>query len=330
MAESDFAKLLESFFIQWMREGRLLSARTVSTYGTAFSLFLRWMRDKNGVAASDVTMNEFTAENVERFLLYLSDEKGNCASTVNCRLAAINAFGGYVAYRVPERLFQMKRISDIPRRREKRCEVDYLTAEEIGWLKEECFNEVDHLMISLLFNTGARVSELICLRSRDFSFSDGKGIVKIFGKGRKMRTLPIWPEVASEVKAYIVRNNLENAGYLFAGRNVDHLTRSGVRSRIDTIVRKASSKHPLLADKRISPHVFRHSTAMAMLEAGVDISTIAIWLGHENIQTTHRYMVTDMKRKEAALAKAHGTEVDSKPLGRYRAKEDILDFLNSL
>ncbi|MEF9876753.1 MAG: tyrosine-type recombinase/integrase [Gordonibacter sp.] len=330
MASTDFAELLEKFFLQWMMKGRQLSARTISTYSDAFAIFLHWMHDEMGVEACKVTIDMFTAENVERFLQYLSNEKGNCATTTNCRLAAIKAFGSYAAYKVPERLFQMKRISDLPRRREKRSEVNYLTTEEIGWLKTECKNEIDHIMVSLLFNTGARVSELISIRACDFSFSVEKGVVKIFGKGRKERTLPLWEEVVTETKEYLARNGIRRDEYLFAGRNVEHLTRSGVRSRIESLVAKATLKHPSLAQKKISPHVFRHSTAMAMLEAGVDISTIAIWLGHESIQTTHRYMATDMKRKEEALKKVHDHGQEERKPERYHASDDILSFLNSL
>lgn len=329
MVSTDFAELLEKFFLQWMMASRQLSARTVSTYSDVFSIFLHWMDDKMGVKAWRVTMDMFTAENVELFLQYLSDVKGNCATTVNCRLAAIKAFSSYVAYKTPERLFQMKRICDLPRRREKRSEVNYLTVEEIGWLKAECVKEMDHLMISLLFSTGARVSELVTLRACDFSFSDENGVVKIFGKNRKERTLPLWTEMAAEVNEYIARNGIKRDEYLFPGRNVDHLTRSGARSRIDTLVCKAEHKHPSLAQKKISPHIFRHSTAMAMLEAGVDISTIAIWLGHESIQTTHRYMVTDMRRKEEALKMAHCNDQETDKSERYHASDDILSFLNS-
>ena len=334
MARTDFAVLLEGFFLQWMVAGRQLSRQTVSSYRDAFSLFLRWMRDENGVDASEMDMDEFNADRIEAFMLYLTAGRGNSASTANCRLAALKAFSGYAAYRAPDRIDQLKRIRDLPRRTEKRSEVAYLTREEIGWLRDECGSgergATDRLMLSLLFSTGARISELISLKVGDFSLAGGKGQVRILGKGRKERTLPLWPEVAEEVERLISAKALSPCDYLFSGRNVDHLTRSGARSRIDSIAERARARHPSLRGKRITPHVFRHSTAMAMLDSGVDISTIAIWLGHESIQTTHRYMVTDMKRKEEALHKARGADIEKAEPKRYKASADILDFLMSL
>ena len=327
--KTSLATLIEGFFLQWMEEGRQLSSRTIDSYRDAFILFLRWLRDSLGIPAEKADVGDFNPDNVERFLLYLVQERGNSAATANCRLAAFKSFARYTAYRLPERLAQMKRVSDIPRRAEKRCEVCYLTREEVGWILECCSAET-HLMISILFSTGARISELISLKVGDISFGDKGAQVRIFGKGRKERTLPLWPEVAQELMVHVESRSLANRDYIFPGRHVDHLTRSGARSRIDSAVTMATRKHAELEAKRVSAHVFRHSTVMAMLESGVDISTIAIWLGHEHIQTTHMYMVTDMKRKEAALAKAREAAPGLSASSRYKPSEDILDFLMSL
>jgi integrase/recombinase XerD len=328
-------QLLKGFFLQWMAAGRQLSPETVASYRDAFSLMLRWFRDERGTDASEVGMDDLTAENVEEFLLYLAERRGNSAQTVNCRLAAIKAFCSYAAYRAPERLAEMKRISDIPRRTEKRREVGYLTQEEVGWLLDACDaasrrGQEDHLLLSLLFSTGARISEAVALRMRSFERRGGRLSVHLAGKGRKERTLPLWPEVAGEVTAFAEERQLGADDFVFPGRNVEHLSRSGARSRIDAAVRRASELHPALAGKRITPHVFRHSCAMAMLESGVDLSTIAIWLGHESVQTTHRYMVASMSRKEDALARVHPDSRQESGCRRYRAQGDILSFLESL
>lgn len=185
-------------------------------------------------------------------------------------------------------------------------------------------------MISMLFSTGARVSELVGMRVRDFEPRGGRHVVRILGKGRKERTLPMWPEVAHELSAFMRERNLGGGDFVFAGRNVEHMSRSGARSRIDAVVRHATETHPQLSGKRISAHVFRHSCAMSMLDSGVDLSTIAIWLGHESVQTTHRYMVADMARKEAALSKVHQGESCENAHVRYVPKGDVLDFLMSL
>lgn len=332
---NDFPRLLEGFFLQWMDAGRHLSAQTIASYRDTFSLLIRWFRDECGIPASKVGMGDFTAENVEAFLLFLAEERGNAAATVNLRLAALKAFGSYAAYKAPERLAELKRVSDIPRRTEKRREVGYLTREEVGWLLAACDlsakrGREDHLIISMLFSTGMRISELINLRMGDFEPRNGKHVVRILGKGRKERTLPLWPEVARELSAFAEERRLGAGDFVFAGRNVEHMSRSGARSRIDAITRRAAEAHPELAGKRISAHVFRHSCAMSMLESGVDLSTIAIWLGHESVQTTHRYIVADMARKERALSKAHPERrCDGSPK-RYAPGGDILDFLASL
>ena len=126
MARTDFAVLLEGFFLQWMGAGRQLSRQTISSYRDTFSLFLRWMRDSNGVDAASRTMDEFNADRVEAFMLHLTEDRGNSASTANCRLSALKAFCGYASYRAPERIAQLKRIKDLPRRAEKRGEVTYI------------------------------------------------------------------------------------------------------------------------------------------------------------------------------------------------------------
>lgn len=222
MARTDFAILLEGFFLQWMGSGRQLSKQTISSYRDAFALFLRWMRDSNGVDAVDMTVDEFSSDRVEAFMLHLTEARGNSASTANCRLSALKAFCEYASYRAPDRIAQLKRIKDIPRRTEKRSEIAYLTREEYGWLCDACDGgdrgAVDYLMIALLFSTGARISELICLKVRDFSLSAGKGQVRIFGKGRKERTLPLWPEIAREVERYVSVKCLGADDYLFEGR----------------------------------------------------------------------------------------------------------------
>ena len=333
--KNDFPQLVEGFFLQWMDAGRHLSAQTIASYRDAFALLLRWFRDERGVPASAVGMDDFTAENVDAFLLFLQEERGNAAVTVNCRLAALKAFCSYAAYRAPERLAELKRVSGIPRRTEKRREVDYLTREEIGWLLASCDlgsdrGREDHLIISMLFSTGARISELVGMRIGDFESRGGRHVVRILGKGRKERTLPMWPEVARELAAFAEERRLEEGDFVFAGRNVEHMTRSGARSRIDAVARRAAEAHPQLAGKRITAHVFRHSCAMNMLESGVDLSTIAIWLGHENVQTTHKYMVADMARKEDALAKVHPAKDSGGMPKRYKPNGDILDFLSSL
>jgi len=330
-----FQELLEGFFLSWLIAGRGVSQRTIESYRDTFVMFLKWIDKEMGIKTDAVTMNDFTMDNIEYFLIYLGSVRANTPKTVNCRLAAIRSFSRYVSYKDPLRLNQMKKILSIPQRKEQRAEIFYLEAKEIGWLIDACDKKTvigreTRLLLRLLYNTGARISEILMIKARDVAFDGGKACrAKITGKGRKERTLPLWPETAEAIRVHIKENGINNDSYLFSGRNVAHLTRSGARSRIDEAARRASEKHPSLARKKITPHTFRHSAAMSMLASGIDISTIAIWLGHESIQTTHRYMVADMKLKEDAISKIH-PDWSGLSKGRYSADPKTLAFLLSL
>lgn len=176
-----------------------------------------------------------------------------------------------------------------------------------------------------------RVSEMISVQVKDAVLGDnGKYHLRINGKGRKERTIPLWRKTTEYLADFIVENNLQENNYLLSGRNVKHLTRSGVRYRIDYIVKRAIAICPSLKNKTVTPHVFRHTIAMSLLQSGVDISTIAIWLGHESIETTHRYMVADIKLKEEALNKVQEPESSETTYNRYQADDRLLQFLKSL
>lgn len=276
-------------------------------------------------------MDDFTSNNITTFLIHLDEDRGCSAKTVNCRLAAFKSFCRYASYKAPQYLSQFQEVEKLPDPRVQRKEVDYLTPEEIGWLLESCREGSENeLLIALLYNTGARISEIITVRCSDVQISEtGRCRVRIMGKGRKERTLPLWADTSTLLQTHIREKGLEQRDYLFSGRHVDHLTRSGARSRINVVVDAVTKIHPELKAKRITPHVFRHSTAMSMLAVGIDIATVAIWLGHEHINTTHKYVVSDMKLKEEALAKVR-KDWKIKPRKAYKPSRDVLSFLQSL
>lgn len=331
MGQETFQSLVEGFFIKWLDKGRNASANTVASYRDAFSLYLRWIREEQGIAPADITMDDFTPNNIMEFLAYLQDSRGCSAKTINCRLAAFKSFCRYASYEAPQRLSLFQGIEQIPDRKMQRKEVDYLTPEEIGWLMESCIEGSENeLLIALLYNTGARISEIIAIQGCDISVSEaGRCRVKLLGKGRKERTLPLWADTSDMLQIHVKTKGIGKLDYIFKGRHVDHLTRSGARARINTIVKRTILIHPRLVSKRITPHVFRHSTAMSMLAAGIDIATVAIWLGHEHINTTHKYVVSDMKLKEEALTKVRN-DWETKPRKAYKPDKDILEFLVSL
>lgn len=194
------------------------------------------------------------------------------------------------------------------------------------------FKRLGPSRVSPEFNTGFRVTELVELRASSFDFADGSCRVTTIGKGRKERSVPLWPETSHAVSRYMDEAGIVADGYLFPGRNVGHLTRSGARSRLASAFARASLANPALARKRCTPHTLRHSTAMAMLAAGIDLSTIAIWLGHESISTTHKYMVADMEMKERALERAASKNPfgDAPRSKRYVPEPGLLAFLESL
>lgn len=183
-------------------------------------------------------------------------------------------------------------------------------------------------MISLLYNTGVRVSELVSIKKKDVILNrNGTGLIHVIGKGRKERTIPIWKTPQNYLTEFFKEISGNDEDYLFTSERGEQLTRSGVTYRLDCLVKTASLHCPSLLKKRVTPHVFRHTTAMHLLQAGVDISTIAIWLGHESIETTHKYMVADIRLKEKALAK---TAEPNASEFRYKPSTDVLSFLDTL
>jgi site-specific recombinase XerD len=284
-----------------------------------------------------LTFDDVGRGEIVAFLDWLRDARGCSAKTVNCRLCAIKSFAGYVACECPERSAWAKSISSIKQRREARPALDFLTPDEVRMVADACDagtfeGRRDSMMVMLMFNTGFRVTEVVELRASSFAFGDGGCRVTTVGKGRKERSVPLWAETSSAVSAYMGEAGIAGDAYLFPGRNVGHLTRSGARSRLDAAFSRASKSNPALRKKRCTPHTMRHSTAMAMLAAGVDLSTIAIWLGHESVSTTHKYMVADMEMKERALERAAGRNPfgDAPQAERHVPEPGLLAFLESL
>lgn len=331
MARDSFQNLVEGFFLEWLASTRNASAHTIASYRDAFASLIEWEHGARGVDPQGIGFDDFTAPVINEYLAHLTEERGLAASTANCRLAAFKSFCRYALYRCPERIDQLTRVIELPQRRASRKEVDFLTPEEVEWMIEACEpGSESELLVSLLYNTGARISELLNARVRDVgSTASGHRSLHVLGKGRKERTVPLWDDVAELLELHVAGSGLEDGDYLFAGRNVPHLTRSGARSRIEAVYKAACRSHPELAAKHVTPHTFRHSTAMALLAAKIDIGTVALWLGHESINTTHRYVVSDMVLKEEAIEKVR-RNWRLKPKKRYRPSADVLDFLRGL
>lgn len=330
----DFQRLLQKYFLIRLMGQRKVSPNTVQSYKDTFRLYLCYLNDDIGIPPNSVSMSHITTDTIIGFLKHLESKRKNTAKTINNRLAAIKSFLEFASYESPEYLGNIRKIKAIPFRKTDKKEIPYLTKSEMDALLNACdqSNEGrrDHMMFLLLYNTGMRVSELVSLKGKDIFISDNlKGHIRIYGKGRKERSVPLWKSTAEYLRKYLEVHSISQDDYLLSGRNVPHLTRSGIRYRIDCIVLRASDNCSSLRTKKVTAHVFRHSTAMSMLQSGVDISTIAIWLGHESIETTHKYMIADLKLKERALSKVQEPYINQESL-RYTVNNDILRFLESL
>jgi len=330
MKDNSFQALLQRFFLERLMNQRNASPCTIRSYRDTFRIFLGFMRDEKKCAASKVRFEMLNAENILEFLDHLENARGNALSTLNNRLAAIHAFMDYVSYQDPEYLSLIQRVMAIPFKRTETRSVNYLTLAEVEAIIDACdlaswSGRRDRIMVSLLYNTGARISELLGIRVRDLAFNPGT--IRVMGKGRKERIMPMWKATERCLANFVAEIGNSDEAHLFTNQHGETLTRSGAKYRLDKLVETASCSYPSLRKKHVTPHVFRHTTAMHLLEAGVDLSTIAIWLGHESIETTHKYMVADLQLKERALAQI------SEPKGasfRYKPSNDILSFLDKL
>ena len=336
MKKNDIHALIQKFFLQWMMSQRNVSPETIKSYRDSFRIYLKYIETHCGVALTKISMNQFDAEHILGFLSYLDKNRGNKPNTVNNRLAALHSFIKFMLFELPEYSGLLNRSLMVPFRKTTKQQMEFLTEEEIEALKNACkvdtpLGRRDLLMLLILYNTGVRVSELLGLKlcHIHIDHQNVSAYIRINGKGRKERHIPLWKSTTRYLVDYIryhTRNEDENES-LFANRHHDQLTRSGVRYRLSCLKQKASEVLPSLAKKNITPHSFRHTTAMRMLQAGVDISTIAIWLGHESIITTHKYMEADLEMKRRTLEKV----ADSGDLSfHFNPNYSIMTFLSSI
>jgi len=277
-----------------------------------------------------LSLADLSASNIIAFLGYLEEERGNSIATRNARLAALRAFLNYAATEVPDELPGITKALAVPQKRKNRSLVECLDRTEIDALlaspdKTTWSGRRDSVLLMTMYNTGARVSEIINVNKRDLDLQR-QHTIHLYGKGRKERIIPLWPETVAALKEWINSNSLTEA--VFTNRFADRLTRSGVRQRLACACRKAIKNCPSLASRHLSPHSIRHTTALHLLQAGVDLSVIALWLGHEQIETTHQYMEASLTMKKSALESLE--PIDVKSAKRYQPTEKILAFLEAL
>jgi site-specific recombinase XerD len=326
-----FAALAQAFFAEHLTQQRAMSPRTVATYRDEFVLFLDFAQARLHKQPTAMRLEEITPALILAFLDHLEHERGNAVRSRNARLAALRAFLKFAGHRDIAALHVVEQALGVPMKRFERPMLGYLSREEvlaiIGRPGHSWISQRDHLLLTMLYNTGARVSEITGMRVIDVVL-DGAACVHLHGKGRKQRTVPLWRSAVKLIRSWLRLNpELGTTSALLPNRNRKPMTRNNVTQRLALAVKAASQVHSGLADRSISPHTIRHTTAMHLLQSGVDISVIALWLGHESPTTTHQYVEADLAMKQQALAKLQDPDA---AVQRYRAPDSLIEFLKTL
>jgi integrase/recombinase XerD len=326
-----FAAMLESFFTERLMRQRQASPHTIASYRDTFRLLLEFVQGKLKKAPSAIAIEDLNAPLLSAFLDHLEKERRISARSRNVRLAAIHSFFKYAAYQCPEQAGLIQRVLAMPSKRFDRAAIEFLDRHEIESLLEAPGAETwsgrrDQLLLTLAVQAGLRVSELVGLRCQDVVLGVGAHI-RCWGKGRKERCIPLSREAVAALRHWLEEQDAQPADPLFPSARGGPLSRDAVEYLLKKHMTTARQRCPSLKGKRVSPHVLRHSAAMELLRHGVDRSTIALWLGHESVETTQVYLHADLALKEAALARTTPVKIRA---GRYRPDDRLLAFLKSL
>jgi site-specific recombinase XerD len=328
---ANFAALLETFFTDRLMRQRQASPHTISAYRYTFCLLLRFAQDRLKKAPSRLTLEELDASFIGTFLDHLEKDRGNSARSRNARLAAIHSFFQYAALYAPNHSGLIQRVLAIPSKRYDRTEIEFLTSGEIEALLtapdvSTWTGPRDRTLLLVAVQTGLRVSELLGLRCEDVVLGNGAH-VRCLGKGRKERCTPLREDAERALRSWLRERNPRPSDPLFPSTRGGPLGPDGVAHLLAKHLVSARKRCSSLKKKHVTPHVLRHSVAMELLQAGVDRSVIALWLGHERPDTTQIYLHANLALKEKALAKTTPSNV--RP-GRYRPDDKLLAFLKGL
>lgn len=329
--KANFSALVQGFFTDRLLRQRRASPHTVAGYRDTFRLLLHFAAGRLGKVPSRLTLEELDAAFIGDFLDHLEKERRNSARSRNTRLAAIHAFFHYVSFQEPAYGEQCRRILAIPSKRYERRLIEYLSKEEIDALvaapdKTTWRGRRDHALLLVAIQTGLRVSELIGLQRNDVVLGSGAHL-RCEGKGRKQRCTPLRQEAMAVLAQWFCECPAEPATPVFPSSRGVPLSRDAVERLVTRHQRTAERHCPSLKGKKVTPHVLRHTAAMQLLQHGIDRSVIALWLGHESVETTQMYLHADLRLKEEALSKM--TPLDVQP-GRFRPDDKLLAFLEGL
>ena len=325
------APTLEAFFTQRLMTQKNASPNTIASYRDCWRLLLMFVHDKTGTPPSKLDLSDLNAPLIAAFLDHLEHDRGTTISSRNTRLAAVRSLFQFAAYRHPEHSALIQRVLAIPSKRGERAIVNFLTSPEVDAMlaspdRSTRIGRRDHVLLLIAVQTGLRVSELTGLRRSDLHLGTGAH-VRCQGKGRKDRSTPLTRDSIAVLRLFLTERPGGPDDPVFTGPSGTALGRDAVRRLVERHAANAARACPSIKAKTTTPHVLRHTCAMRLLEAGTDLATIALWLGHESVATTQIYLHAHMALKQRALDRT--TPPNTSP-GRYRPSDPLLAFLERL
>ena len=330
-SSSALASILEGFFIERLMNQKRVSKETVLAYRDTFRLLLKYAQRELGKMPSKLLLEDLDASLICKFLNHLEEERHNTPRTRNHRLAAIRSFFNYASFQEPQLSGHIQRVLAIPTKRYQKREIDFLTVDEVDAIldaidRSSWIGRRDYTLISLAIHTGMRVSEIINLCCRDVTLGGG-AYVHCSGKGRKDRSMPLGKTVSEVIEHWLGELDVKPSVPLFPNRQGKKLSRDTVAYSLGKYVSLAEQNCSSLLKKRVSPHVLRHTAAVHLLQAGVDLSVIALWLGHESLESTQAYMSSDLTQKIKILEKT--LPISAKPM-TFKPDDKLMEFLKAL
>lgn len=333
MNKGHLAPWLHAFFHEWLAEQRNCSRHTVLSYRDTWRMFLRFVAERRHRSVSNFTLADLTADEVLAFLKYVETQRRTSIGTRNCRLAAIRSFFRYVAGHEPLAAMQCAAVLRIPTKKGPRADPEYLDVEEVAAILRQPDRSTpegqrDHALLAFLYNTGARIQEALSLCPNNIRLAS-PAQVKLFGKGRKERVCPLWPETATLLAALLKRKPRPDDEPLFVNRYGQPLGAAGVRFKLAQYVQTAGKELPSLRKKRVHPHTFRHTAGVQLVAADVDVTVIRSFLGHVRLDTTNHYARANIETKRRAIEQV---DRSTRPGGppRWRRNPNLLTWLDSL
>jgi integrase/recombinase XerD len=331
MSSANLAALLQTFFTNRLIAQRRVSPHTVASYRDTFRLLLQFTQKELGKLPSQLGIMDLSSPLIGSFLDDLEKNRANASRSRNLRLTAIRSFFRYAALECPEHSAGIQRVLAIPPKRQSSRLVDFLTRPEIDALLEvpdqsTWLGRRDRVLLLFTIQTGLRLSEVIGLQQCDIHL-EGGAHVRCEGKGRKQRCTPLTRTTVQALKAWIREEGRDEAKILFPSARGGRLSHDSVQYLVSKYAKSAANSCVTLRKKRVAPHVLRHTTAMELLQAGVDRSVIALWLGHESVETTQIYLDANLALKEEALKK---TSPVNTAIGRFKPDDQLLAFLRNL